>query len=369
MPSLKGVSFFGLRPTRDGLRLLLLLALIGFAAFNTRNNLLYLMFSLCLAAVVGALAAGWLSLRSVELALGGASDLYAGAASVENLRLRNRSRRQASFALAVEERDFPGGTPRTVVERVVAGEEVSLTLEKTYPRRGVFVGQRFRVATAFPFGLFQVSREIRLRRNLVVFPPVKRVDISFVFRGHQGAIPQRGRPGGTDELIRIRDYSSGDNLRHVHWKASAKLDRLMVREFGAEQQRKFCLILDNAAPAGSAGASQAVLFETMVSAAASLATHLASHELPFRLISADDSFPLGASSEHLRGVLTYLAAVNQRGGDAQYLMDRARQALRNEEVILLLPGHLRSPLLTLASPALHVINPGILVIEEVRDAG
>lgn len=365
---LRGVRFSRLKPTRDGVRLVLLLALIGFAAFNTRNNLLYLMFSLCAAAVAAAVGAGWLSLRRIELESGAPSDLYAGAVSLENLRVRNRSRWWASFGLAVEELDFPGSPPRVALERVGAGEEVSVAIEKVYPRRGLFIGQRFRLATGFPFGLFQVSREVRLRRELVVFPPVKRVDISFVFRGHAGPIAERQRPGGSDELLRIRDYSVGDNLRHVDWKATAKLDRLMVREFGAEQQRKFCIILDSFVPAGPPGHSQAELFETMVSAAASLSSHLASHRFPFRFVSADDSFSLGASVEHLRGILTYLAEVSQRSGEARELMDRAREALRSEEVILLLPGHLRSPLLALASPTLHVINPGVLVLEEVADA-
>jgi len=365
---LRDQIFSRLKPTRDGVRLLLLLGLIGFAAFNTRNNLLYLMLSLCAASVPAALAAGWLSLRRIELWGGAPSDLYASTVSVENLRLRNGSRWHGSFGLSVEELDFPGSPPHVSLPCVAAGEEVSVVLEKVYPRRGVFVGQRFRLTTGFPFGLFQISREVRLRRQLVVFPPVKRVDISFVFRGQSGPIPRRQRPGGSEELLRIRDYSVGDNLRHVDWKATAKLDRLMVREFGAEQQRKFCIILDSFAPPGPPGQSQGELFETMVSAAASLASHLASHQFAFRFVSADDSFPLGASLEHLRGVLTYLAGVSQRSGEARELMGRARESLRAEEVILLLPGHLRSPLLTLASPALHVINPGVLVLEEVADA-
>ena len=67
-----------LRPTPQGVRYLLLLLVMGFAAYNTRNNLLYLMFSVSSAAGVVSLVAGWLSLKGLSLEAGRSQDVYSG---------------------------------------------------------------------------------------------------------------------------------------------------------------------------------------------------------------------------------------------------------------------------------------------------
>ena len=355
-------SWLRVRPTSEGWRLFLLVALVGFAAFNTRNNLLFLMFSVGIATVIVSAAAAWLSLKGIEVSTVRGADLYVGEPTVECLRVKNRSRLLDAYAVSVSDLDFPGPPPSTVLARVGKGEEKDAVLPKTYTRRGVFSSRRVLLATAFPFGLLQVSRKIPLSRRLVVFPAVKRVDISFVFRAGMGPMPRRQRAGHTEELFRIREYASGDSMRQVDWKATAKLGALMVREFASEQARRFCIVLDNTWRADAVASDPQ--FETMVSAAASLASHLASHRFSFRFVTAEDDFPHGDSFEHLRGVLTYLAGVRRQSASGTDLAAWTREAVRSEEVILVLPGHPKSPLFSLASPGLHVINPGVLVLEE-----
>ncbi|MFQ5793106.1 MAG: hypothetical protein ACE5JI_21760, partial [Acidobacteriota bacterium] len=151
----------GLRPTREGFRVLLLLFIIGFASFNTRNNLLYLMFSVGLAAIAVSVAGSWLSLRKLAVEPGGPSDFYAGTSCRERFRMRNDSRWLDGYHIEVEELDFPGKTPRGIIPHLEHGKTAVFVLEKLYPRRGVFATQRMHLSTRFPFGLFRCSREIR----------------------------------------------------------------------------------------------------------------------------------------------------------------------------------------------------------------
>jgi uncharacterized protein (DUF58 family) len=70
--------------------------------------------------------------------------------------------------------------------------------------------------------------------------------------GRPGSGTAAARPGSGQELLGLRDYRSGDPLRMVAWKASARGQRMLVRELAAEQQLDIVLILD----AGRAGRQQ-----------------------------------------------------------------------------------------------------------------
>ena len=382
----------GVRPTGEGIRLLLLLAVMGFAAFNTRNNLLYLMFSVGLAGIVISMVSGWLSLRRLELETQVPDDLYAGSPAEERFLLRNGSRVFAGYGIGLEDVDLPGASsraagphprgspsgdfappgglktpPRASVSYLGTGEATKLSVEKVYPRRGVFDSARMRLRTVFPFGLFEAIRDVRLARRLTVFPVVSTVDISFAFQGGAGSVPQRQRSGESEELLRLRDYAVGDNLHHIHWKSTAKLGRLMTREFSAEQKRRFSIVFDNF-DTGDAEGQKADdnAFEAMVSAAASMASHLAAHGLSFSFASADDTFPHDASREHLRGILTYLAVTEPRPASSpgQDLEGWVSDAIRGGETIFVLRYRKGGAWEGESSPQLHVINQGDVFFQE-----
>ena len=353
----------GVRPTRDGLRLLFLLVVMGFAAFNTRNNLLYLMFSVGLGGILISVVAGWFSLRRLELAAKANEDLYAGTKSTERFLIRNRSRMLDAYGIELEEVDFPGLSPSASVTHLGRGQAATVSLEKVYSRRGVFESERVRLKTGFPFGLFQTRREVRLARRITVFPHISQVDISFVFQGRSGSVPKRQRRGESEELLRLREYASGDNLHHIHWKSTAKLGRLMVREFAVEQRRRFSIVFDN--PGDETPGASAEPFEAMVGAAASLAWHLAAHGLSFSFASIDDTFPHGASIEHRRGVLMYLAVVQpRRRTSGPELVTWVREAIRRDETVFVLSYRESGPLRSLSAPQLHIVDPETVLFQE-----
>lgn len=354
----------GVRLTGEGIRLLALLTVMAFAAFNTRNNLLYLMLSVGSAGAIVSVVSGWLSLRRLGLARLVPDDIYAGRPAEERFILRNDSRIFAVYGVELEDVDFPGTPPRASVSYLGAGETVELSIEKIYPRRGVLESARLRLRTAFPFGLFETIRDVPLPRRLTVFPRVSTVDISFAFQGRAGSVPHRQRRGESEELLRLREYAMGDNLHHIHWKSSAKLGRLMTREFSAQQKRQFSIVFDNA---DDGEKTEEPRFEAMVSAAASLASHLAAHGLAFSFASRDDTFPHDASREHLRGVLGYLAVAKPHPvlASGQDLQAWVREAIRDGDTIFML-RYRSGAWGGESSRHLHAIDPEELFLEERR---
>jgi uncharacterized protein (DUF58 family) len=339
---------------------------MGFAAFNTRNNLLYLMFSVGLAGTLVSVVSGWLSLRSLALQSEPPGDLYAGSPAEERFHLRNGSRVFSGYGIQLEDVDFPGMVPKASVSHLAAGETVELAIEKVYPRRGVIASARMRLRTRFPFGFFETIRDVRAGRRLTIFPRVGRVDISFAFQERAGSVPLRQRRGESEELLRLRDYAAGDNLHHIHWKSTAKLGRLMTREFSAQQKRRFSIAFDPTSQEKEKMDADA--FETMVSAAASLASHLAAHGLSFSFASPSELFPHDASLEHLRGVLSYLAAVVPRPATlaAPDLRGWIEDSIRSGDTVFLLRYRGAGDREMASAPQLHVIDPRGPFFQELR---
>jgi len=90
---------------------------------------------------------------------------------------------------------------------------------------------RFRVFTTFPLGLFRAWSNVELDSRCLVYPrpeagttplpPVSAVT------GDGGA---HGR--GAEDFAGLREYHPGDSLRHVAWKAYARGDQLLTKQFG-----------------------------------------------------------------------------------------------------------------------------------------
>ena len=99
-----------------------------------------------------------------------------------------------------------------------------------------------------------------------------------VRRGHVGA-DERVERGGTD-LVALREYLPGDDLRRVHWATSARSGTLMVREDADPARPHLTLLIDD-----RAGRYVGEQFEDAVEVAASLAATIVEAGHPIRLLS------------------------------------------------------------------------------------
>jgi uncharacterized protein (DUF58 family) len=82
----------------------------------------------------------------------------------------------------------------------------------------------------------------------------------------------------------IREYRQGDDLRRVHWRSTARLDKVMVRREEQPWQARATLLLDSRSTA-HAGEGPGSSFEWAVAAAASVGVHLVRHGYHVRLLT------------------------------------------------------------------------------------
>lgn len=138
--------------------------------------------------------------------------------------------------LWLEVRDFatlPGHYSSHVVNGLGGKATYSWRVTTICQERGRYQLGPIRLSTSDPFGLFPMERDLTPTTNVVIYP--------LTFEIHQFALPVGILPGGdalrrrthhvTTNAAGVRDYAPGDSFSRIHWRSSAKRDRLIVKEF------------------------------------------------------------------------------------------------------------------------------------------
>ena len=309
--------------TREGVVYLITALVIGIAALNTGNNLLFIVVSAMLAAIIVSGIASAVVLRGLKLEVTLPEHVFAKRGVSGRLRLHNVRRFLPSFSVRVvppKARDlklawrwehsvwaFPSKRPperqwlrlpdlslrlsrEPRSKAGVAGENIlqssiyfpfippktaaTADLELHFDRRGRYVQDSFGLSTRFPFSFLAKTRRVALVREIIVYPSVEPTDEFFeVLPLITGEFEAFVRGRGYD-LYRIREYMPEDSARHVDWKATAKSGGLKVREFTREDERKLRIVFDNPPPESVSGDS----YENAVALAASLSWHFAGED-------------------------------------------------------------------------------------------
>jgi uncharacterized protein (DUF58 family) len=337
--------------TSGGAIFLLILFVVGFAAWNTGNNLLFLVFALlCSTLFVGGMAARS-SLRDLIVSARFPDHIFAGEAAPVIVTLRNAKRLLPSFSIFVEARgpEDSAGDPRRRRKRkhfakralayfiyVPHHAAAEQRVEQLFTERGHVLITGFELSTRFPFGFFRFRRRLRARDvDIVVYPkPVPVGDDLHLLPAYAGRMPSLRRGIGQD-LFSLRNYQPKDDLRHIDWKATARSRNLTVREFTAEDERRITIVLDTRELPGSDLEGFLQRFEVGVIQAASLLKHFIDESAEVRLMLGNELGPYGSGLKHLYQCLRRLAVVTpqKQGGEvaqAKSVLDR--EAVKDENV-------------------------------------
>ena len=174
-----------------------------------------------------------------------------------------------------------------------------LELRLLAPRRGCYAIGKIRVISSFPFGLFRRGRRIGAGTGVRVYPafvPLAKLVLPNGRKFQNSGLNRISKISEAADFRGCRDFRAGDNPRHLHWSASARHGKLIVKEFQEEYLNRVALLLDTAVPKFRLGRSrgpQAVL-EAELSLAAAAAEFLLGGE------SLIDLFVAGREIRHLQ---------------------------------------------------------------------
>ena len=309
-----------LNVTGTGYLYLATLLIVAFAAFNTGNNLIYLIFSAGLSLLLISEIFSIANLSRIHTHISIPEYATAKENLTAQIQVINRKTWFPSFSLSVSGTirvtiPAKAGNPSTPLQRSLlaylpllqGGAATCETVNLCFPRRGLFAIDRLEFGSRFPFGFVRKRRKILGTTHIIVLPETEL--IPGIFEGHsllETTLDSLSRGWGSD-LHSIRPYVSNDNARFLDWKASAKSGQLLIREFTREEERKACLVFNN----GVAGAEEwdDRTFEKAVVLCANIARYLQSTHCEIRLISAEGSTHYGNSPSALVNILKLLALI------------------------------------------------------------
>jgi uncharacterized protein (DUF58 family) len=260
-----------LKFTREGKYYLGITLGVGFAAINTGNNLLYLLLGMLLSLIVVSGVMSDLSLRHLTVTRRLPARAQVGRPHLVEIEVYNHKTKIPSYAIEVE--DLRAGQPadkRCFFLKISPSSAQVAAYRRTPARRGRDRHTGFRIATRFPFGLFEKSREVEAEGDLIIYPAVDPVRLPAEDAGRrEGGASLSGRGGG-DETFGLRPMREGDDPRDIYWKKSTVEDQLVLRERARETRPDVHLVIDAVRP-DDAGEGFSHAFEKRIREVASRA--------------------------------------------------------------------------------------------------
>jgi uncharacterized protein (DUF58 family) len=289
--------------TSGGLAFTLGTLAVGFAAMNTGNNLLYLLWGSMLGLLMVSF---WLS----EQAIAGVriERRFAHAVTVgHDFRLgyevTNRKPRLPSLALEIIEAGLPN---RAFVAHVAARGTVSTRSVNSFVRRGIYPLRTVTLSTSFPFGLFRKERDIEIPGEVVVWPRSdRRVREPLIGGGRMPptGVSARGAAGSRGEYRTLRGYRPGDDPKDIHWRSTARMREPVIREYERDGAETRWICLDTRVEQSDAA-------EVAVEVAAALCAQAVAGRHPFGLVAGAAALEAGEGATHLERALDLLAHVD-----------------------------------------------------------
>ena len=342
--------------TVGGLIFFALFLIVGFAAWNTGNNLLFLVLSFLLSAFIVSTALGAMSIRGIDVRLRLPEFIFSGDEIPIQLVLVNRKRFFPTYSVLVELRGTERGNdefvkrlseimPVRIAERLGRAPIIKHTIEHVvtvprrsqtdhevlynFERRGRFSIKDFELSTNFPFGLFRHRRRLGAKESdFLIYPSLQSISPgnpdNWEGGNHVGSRDDRG------EFYSTREYQVTDDVRTIEWKASARTGKLMVKETADDDREKFAIVVDGRVIAKSDMYEPRMLrkrlemerdgeklpeeqeFEALLSRAASTVVELIEMGSQVRLIAGPDDSGYGEGKSHMHECMKILALMRPR---------------------------------------------------------
>lgn len=342
-------------------------------------------------ALAAVLVVSWvwsrLALRGVSLRRHLAAErAQVGQTIVEGLELRNAGR-LGKLWVELDDRSTLAGHAAGRVVHLPGRSAVAWDVETWCVRRG-----RFRLGPATlragdPLGLFPVRAPAPAAHELIVYPavvaPLALAPPAGVLPGG-GALDRRS-PSVTPSVAGIRDYVAGDGYNRIAWPATARLGRLVVKEFDLDPTADVWVVLDldaavhlpatrplsllpDAAGRWPLEAWLDATAEYAVTIAASLAAHFLREGRNVGLIASGahlETIAPDRSDRQLVKILEDLAVVAADGGRplAELLVAEGRRFRRTDSLVVVTPSTEEGWVAALAELAGRRVRASAVLIE------
>jgi Uncharacterized conserved protein (some members contain a von Willebrand factor type A (vWA) domain) len=279
---------------------------LGLAAVNTGNNALVLMLGLAMGSFV--LSGTWsrqvLGRVSVHFVL--PRRLHAETPALVEVEIENGSRLFPAYGLVLRE---AGGGEVLFEPFVPCRGRRRRTIRFVPPRRGRVTVGPWRLEVVLPLGFFVKSKQVGEAVEALVYPRL--------LDGGAAALKALGiktegfgmrRAARAGDVLQLRTYRDGDERRQIHWKQTARQQRLIAVEREAAGGEPLYVVVDPRSPHPE-DTRVRERFETVVSVAATTVAERLRRGLPVGVVVGSAVVPPTARPGDLGRLLAPLAVV------------------------------------------------------------
>lgn len=193
------------------------------------------------------------------------------------------------------------GSARFAAARADSGQPLSASYEIMCRARGIYQIGPVEASVSDPLALCGRTARIGNIDRLMVLPRIEELWGLPAVRGLDSSV-QSTRPSyaprGGEDFFTLREYQTGDDLRRVHWPASAKRDELMIRQLELPWQARALVLIDQRSHRYPTHES----FEHAVRGAASVVSHLYKGGFSPELWTTERPPPTHAGSRHVQAM-------------------------------------------------------------------
>ena len=238
-----------LRFTRDGKYFVLLSLGVGLAAINTANNLLYLILGMQLALIIVSGIMSEMSLRHLTVTRRLPTRAQAGRHHLVEIEIQNKKTKIPSYAIEVEDIRAGHATDKRCFFLKIGPKSTQIAAYSRKPhKRGIDLHTGFRIATRFPFGLFEKSLLLDAPNELIVYPATDPIHIHPTTHTHPNESNEHKQRGHGHDTIGLRPMRDGDDPRDIYWRKSTTNNNLIIKERAQETRPDASLTLDDIIP-------------------------------------------------------------------------------------------------------------------------
>jgi uncharacterized protein (DUF58 family) len=195
-----------------------------------------------------------------------------------------------------------------------------------------------RLSTRYPFGFFQKSATfIETEEKILVYPEIQNLQPSDIPNSSASAGEFESLKKGNGLEIRgLREYIQGDTNARIHWKSTAKLAKLMTKEFDDDQRKRIALILDISLPVKPIPSTFFQDVERAISLTASYVIYFMKSNFQIQLVTPNQKSPFDHGQRHLFTLLRMLALLQPTNGNSRQNLTTIIRNLNRTNVIKIL---------------------------------
>lgn len=215
-----------IRVHRSGIVYIAVSIVLGVLSINSGNNFHYLATAAMLGFMLASGVAGRRNIRNAEVSFDFPDEMYADVPFLLTVEVKNRNRRAPIYLIELQ----IDGKP-LLFPVVGPGETSRMSIAFSFPKRGTQEIKEVLLFSVYPFNLFTRYWPIEGDLSVVVFPtPLKSAGEQLFLRADDEYMSGRAaRLNAEEDIIGVRPYVEGDNMRQINWKSSARTGKLSTR--------------------------------------------------------------------------------------------------------------------------------------------